>query len=123
MQHRPVFLNLFQIRFPLTAIVSILHRISGVLVFLFIPAILFVFQKSLASQESFVDTKKMFGQLSIKIIIFITLAALVYHIIAGLRHIVMDLGFADSKKAGKIGSIFVLLFSTLIISLLGIRLW
>lgn len=123
MQRRPVFLNLFHIRFPLTAIVSILHRVSGVLVFLFIPAILYVWQQSLFSEASFIDIKNTFNHLAVKAIIFITLAALIYHIIAGIRHIIMDFGFADSRKAGKIGSMLVMIFSMLIIIMLGIRLW
>jgi succinate dehydrogenase / fumarate reductase cytochrome b subunit len=122
-QQRPVFLNLFQIRFPLTAIVSIMHRISGILMFLFIPFMLSILQMSLVSQNSFDELSLTFNHPLIKISILLILSATIYHTLAGLRHIIMDLGFGDSRALAKISSILVLTLAILTILWLGIRLW
>jgi succinate dehydrogenase / fumarate reductase cytochrome b subunit len=122
-QQRPVFLNLFQIRFPLTAIVSIMHRISGILMFLFIPFMLSILQMSLVSQNSFDELRLTFNHPLIKISILLILSATIYHTLAGLRHIIMDLGFGDSRALAKISSILVLTLAILTILWLGIRLW
>lgn len=122
-RQRPVFLNLFQIRFPLTAIVSIVHRMSGMLIFLFIPCILAVLQMSIESQESFNNLQLILNNILFKVSMLTVLAAFVYHTIAGFRHVIMDFGFADSKRAARISSILVLIFSALIIMYLGVRIW
>lgn len=122
-QQRPVFLNLFQIRFPLTAIVSIIHRVSGILLFLFIPLILSILQMSLISLESFDHLQEIFSHPFAKISILLVLSAVVYHTIAGFRHIIMDFGIGDSKRTAKISSTIVIILSVLIITWLGIRIW
>lgn len=122
-QRRPVNLNLFTIHFPLPAIVSILHRISGVILFLLIPFILWGLDLSLASQQDFDSVHQFFIQPLIKFIIWCILAAFIYHFVAGVRHLFMDMGVGENLKSGRIGALFVILISVILIILAGIWLW
>ncbi len=120
---RPVFLNLFAIQFPITAIVSILHRASGVLLFLFIPCLLSVLASSLASEADFNALRDTFSQPLAKLLLWLFLAALSYHIIAGIRHLLMDMDIGDSLQAGRWGARIVLALSVIVILLIGVGLW
>jgi len=118
-----IFLNVFLMRLPLTAIVSILHRISGVLLFLFMPVILYFFQQSLLSQETFDLMKYYLSKGSIRLVIFCVVSLFLYHLIAGVRHIMMDYGIGEGHRSGLMGS-RVVLFTFILISLvIGVCLW
>lgn len=96
---RPVNLNFLGIHFPLTAWVSIAHRISGLCLFLFIPGLLFVLQESLKSLDAFTRLKTFLGQPVCAGMMSFILAILVYHTLFGIRHIVMDLKIGIGKKS------------------------
>lgn len=90
-----VFLNLFKIAFPITAIVSIAHRISGFFLFLTIPFLLYVLSSSYASEESF---NIITGWLSDYLwLISLIILAFVYHLCAGIRHLLMDIGIGEKN--------------------------
>lgn len=120
---RPMHLNLFVIRFPITAISSICHRISGVWIFICLPFILLMLQESLASIESFTEVSNKFNTIYYKLFFFSFLTATIYHAIAGIRHIIMDFGFFESKNDSKISSWIVIISSSLICLFLGAYLW
>jgi succinate dehydrogenase / fumarate reductase cytochrome b subunit len=89
-KNRPKNLNLFSIRFPVNAVVSILHRASGMALFAILPVVLLGFQASLASQQSF-DALVVSMQAPYAKVIFILLAwAFFHHFFAGFRHLGMD---------------------------------
>ena len=123
MKARPMHLNLFVIRFPITAISSICHRISGVWIFICLPFILLMLQESLASIESFTEVSNKFNTIYYKLFFFSFLTATIYHAIAGIRHIIMDFGFFESKNDSKISSWIVIISSSLICLFLGAYLW
>jgi len=120
---RPVNLNLFTISFPIPAIASILHRISGVILFLAIPFILWALSLSLASQQDFDDVRQLFTSAWMKFIIWGVLSALVFHLIAGIRHLLMDMGIGEELKSGKLGAQITIGISIVFIILVGIWLW
>ncbi len=120
---RPVHLALWNIKFPITAIVSILHRISGVLLFLAIPFLLWLLDKSLASFGDFVEVQSYFASFFVKSLLFIVVAALLYHLIAGIRHLLMDLHFGETLVAGRRNAYIVVGSSVLLIIILGFWLW
>ena len=123
MRDKPVFLNLFAIAFPITAIASILHRLSGLILFFMIPALLRLLQNSLYSSSSFSKyCKAVNNSFSIKLIVVFFLAALVYHLLAGIRHLIMDCGYGESKKAASISSYFVIISTVIFSMFLGYRL-
>ena len=117
---RPVYLNLFEFRFPLTAIVSILHRVSGVLLFLSIPLILWALDASLDNRFSFAQVTSVLMHPLVKIITWAILSAFIYHVVAGIRHLLMDCHIGETKEGGRLGAQLTLALSIALIVLLGI---
>lgn len=122
-EERPVYLNLFKIKFPCPAIVSILHRISGVIIFLALPLLLYLLQQSLAAATSFDAVTNLVHQPFMKLVLWLVLVATVFHLIAGIRHLLMDFGCFESLKAGRATATLVLALGILIIILVGVWLW
>lgn len=120
---RPVNLDLRTIKLPVTAYTSILHRISGVILFLGIAVLLFALDKSLASEEGFEQVKACLASPLAKLVIWGLLSALLYHLVAGVRHLIMDLGIGETLEGGKLGSKIVLVVSALLIVLVGVWVW
>ena len=87
---RPVFLNLLQIRMPVTAVASILHRVSGVLLFLALPAFIYLLQLSLRSEADFYSLTGFTGSFSIRVLASCLLWALIHHFFAGIRFLLLD---------------------------------
>jgi succinate dehydrogenase / fumarate reductase, cytochrome b subunit len=119
----PVNLNLFTIHVPLPALASFGHRVSGILLFLCIPFMLWMFKLSLTSAADYEHLVTVLSLGWIKFLLWVLLSALVYHLTAGLRHMLMDVGMADSLKSGQITAILVLLTSAVLAVLLGVWLW
>jgi len=120
---RPVNLNLTKFHFPVMAIISILHRISGVVLFFLSPYMLWLLQESLRSESSFQNLQEHLQRGCCKFLIWVLLSALTYHSVAGIRHLVMDMGWGESLKWGRIGSYIVLVVSIILIILAGIWVW
>lgn len=103
---RPVNLPLSQVisvnlKSPV-AIASILHRISGVVLFLLIPALLYVLQRSLVSQQEFdIVHTEIFGNICVRFVVWIFLAGLIYHLFAGIKHLFADIGVAEELQSGR----------------------
>jgi len=99
---RPVNLDIGSIKLPITSYVSILHRVSGVVLFFAVALLLCVFDASLESEQSFQSLKESFASPLIQFVLWAALAALAYHFVAGIRHLIMDLGFGeDSFESGR----------------------
>lgn len=122
-KQRPVNLNLFTIKFPIPAIVSILHRISGFILFLCIPFLLWLLQISLSSINHFDELQAFLGQPLVTILVWGVLAALFFHLVAGIRHLLMDLGFGESLKAGRFSAWAVVILSIALTLIAGVWLW
>ncbi|WP_233856456.1 succinate dehydrogenase, cytochrome b556 subunit [Paraburkholderia sp. HD33-4] len=118
---RPEFRNigigqiLTAYRLPLAGRVSILHRVSGALLFLFLPFLLFLFDQSLTSELSFEVFKGFLSNIIVKLITLVLAWAFLFHFCAGIRHLVMDTNHdAVSKEKGKSTSIVVIVVSSLL---------
>ena len=99
---RPVNLDIGTIKLPITSYVSILHRISGVFLFFAVAFLLYMLETSLSSEQGFQSLKDFFSKPLFQIILWASLAALAYHVVAGLRHLVMDFGIGEgSFQAGR----------------------
>ncbi|RJG09682.1 succinate dehydrogenase, cytochrome b556 subunit [Pseudomonas cavernicola] len=120
---RPVNLDLRTIKLPVTAYTSILHRISGVILFLGLGVLLFALDKSLASEEGFEQVKACLASPLAKFVIWGLLSALLYHLVAGVRHLIMDMGIGETLEGGKLGSQIVLAISVVLIVLAGVWIW
>jgi succinate dehydrogenase / fumarate reductase cytochrome b subunit len=118
-----IYLNLFQFAFPATAIASILHRLSGVFLFLALPWVLWALSQSLQSEAQFNELKQCLMHPLFKWVWAAFLVALFYHLIAGIRHIIMDMGVGDGKQSGRIGAYAVMVISGLFALWLGVCIW
>jgi len=115
---RPKNLDLRTIRLPINALVSILHRLSGCVLFLLIPIILFTLFQTLKSENDFNNLKFILALPKLKIIYFVLLWPFFHHFYAGIRHLAMDIHFATSLvKAIYTGKVVLVLgfVSTLIV--------
>ncbi len=98
---RPVFLNLFRIRLPIGGIVSILHRVTGVLLALSIPSMLYLLQQALTDAASFDVLAGALRSPGAKLLTLIALALLAQHFFSGLRHLLLDLDIGTGKTAAR----------------------
>ena len=89
-QHRVVFLDLAQIRLPVGAVTSILHRVSGVLLAVAIPVVAWAFARSLANPEGFADIAAWLANPGVKVAAVLWIWALSHHLLAGVRHMLSD---------------------------------
>lgn len=121
---RPINLNLLTIRFPITAIVSILHRASGVLLFLLIPLLLWMLSASLASPTDFMLLQDTLSGTFWKFLLWLMLSAWTYHLFAGMRHILMDFEIlSESLASGRFTAKVVMGLSVILSLLIGAWLW
>ena len=121
-QRRPINLNLFTIRFPLPAIVSIFHRLSGFFLFLLIPFVLWLFSFSL-TEAGFELLQALLNTFLVKLILWVLLIPFCYHLIAGVRHLFMDIEVGTSLKGGKRSAQLTFVVTILFIILAGVWLW
>ena len=122
-KERPVNLSLSTVKFPSTAIVSVLHRLSGLLLFLLLPCILLALKYSLLSDTGFLTVQQVLYNPVSKVVLWIILAALVHHFFAGIRHLLMDLGLGETLVVSKITAWLVMIISTILFVLIGVWLW
>jgi succinate dehydrogenase / fumarate reductase cytochrome b subunit len=120
---RPVNLDIGTIDLPITAYASILHRVSGVVLFFAVGILLWMLDASLASEESFDALKETLANPILKLIVWGILAALGYHLLAGVRHMIMDFGIGESLEGGARGAKIVLLSAVILVILAGAWLW
>lgn len=119
---RPKNLNLFTIRFPVTAIASILHRVSGLGLFLLIPCLLWLLSYSL-TESGFDQLERCLFSAWGKLLVWIIFIPFCYHFAAGIRHLVMDLHIGTTREGGKVGAKVMFGVSIALILLVGIWLW
>ncbi len=117
---RPVNLDLGTIQFPLPAIVSLLHRISGFALFGLIPLLIWAWQYSLSSPENFAELADC---TAFKVGVTILLAGLVYHTVAGFRHLIADLGIGESLAASRATAAVTMVLSGAVFIALGVWVW
>ncbi|WP_114767489.1 succinate dehydrogenase cytochrome b556 subunit [Vibrio rhodolitus] len=120
---RPVNLDLQTIRFPITAIASILHRVSGVITFVAVGILLWLLSLSLSSPNGFTQAVDIIDGWFFTFILWGILTALAYHIVGGVRHLLMDLGYFEELDTGAM-SAKVSFGVTAVLSLLaGVMVW
>ncbi|ANE76587.1 succinate dehydrogenase cytochrome b556 subunit [Dickeya solani] len=123
-KQRPVNLDLQTIQFPVTAIASILHRVSGVITFVAVGILLWLLGLSLSSQEGFVQAAAIMDSFIVKFIVWGILTALAYHIVGGLRHLLMDFGYIEENLAAGTRSAKLSFIITVVLSFLaGVLVW
>jgi succinate dehydrogenase / fumarate reductase cytochrome b subunit len=122
-KNRPKDLSLTRIKLPVPGLVSILHRISGFGLFLFLPLLLWLLQSSLASPDSYVRYRDAIAHPLMKLILIGLLWAFLHHLFAGLRFLMLDMHYGTSLSAARNSSRAVLGISILLTIVLGVSLW
>ncbi len=120
---RPVNLNLFSIQFPLPAITSILHRITGFVLFICTPFLLWMLHESLASAEQFDSLVALLQSTPAKVILLLVLSGLLYHLFAGIRHLFMDAQIGETLRGANIGAALTFILTIVCISFIGYWIW
>ncbi|HRQ59099.1 MAG TPA: succinate dehydrogenase, cytochrome b556 subunit [Azoarcus taiwanensis] len=120
---RPKHLALHEIRLPLPGIVSILHRVSGAGLFLLLPFLLFLFDRSLGSAESFAVYQSVVSNWFIKLVLFGLLWAYLHHFCAGIRFLLLDLHIGGDLEPARKSSKIVLAVSIALTLIIGVMLW
>jgi succinate dehydrogenase / fumarate reductase, cytochrome b subunit len=125
---RPEFRNigigqLAKYRLPLAGKVSILHRISGILLFLLLPFSLYLFEQSLTSEISFDTLKGFFSNIIVKLVVLVISWAFTFHFFAGLRFLLLDTHTAVSKEGGRSTATVVLVLSTLVTIAIALKIF
>jgi succinate dehydrogenase / fumarate reductase cytochrome b subunit len=124
------FTDLTTYSLPPAGIVSILHRVSGILMFLVLPFIIWMFDTSISSEISFAKFKAVFNNgfsfvpgVLVKLVALALIWAYLHHFIAGVRHLWMDATHSVSKQQGRISAIVTLASSGVLTLVLGAKLF
>ncbi len=123
MPKRPRYLKLTQIRMPVPAVVSIMHRVSGAVLFLALPLLLCWLQQSLLSSDGFNTLKATFSGGFVKLVLLALLWAYFHHVCAGIRHLALDLDIGTDLAPARLSSTLVLVISIALTIAVGTLLW
>ena len=120
---RPVYLSLSQFDWPFAAIASITHRLTGVFLFAGIAYLLWLLDMALESAAGFAAAAETLSEAPAKLALMAVLAALLYHLVAGIKHMFMDFGVGETLAAARVNSILAFVFTAIGTILLGAWLW
>lgn len=119
---RPVYLNLLLIRMPVGAVVSILHRVTGLILVLALPLVLYAFELSLRDSAGFDQVAVWLQGLPARIGLLAVFWVLMHHLLAGLRHLLMDIDIGLGRAGARLGAALVLAGGVLATAVLAWRL-
>jgi len=120
---RPVNLDLGKFHFPLPAITSILHRISGIIIFVGVAFLMYGLDLSLSGEDGFNRVNELLDSFLAKLITWGILSALLYHLVAGIKHLLMDAGVGEELESGRLAAKITLVVSIVLIILAGVWVW
>ena len=120
---RPVNLDIGTMRLPITAWASITHRASGVFLFVGTAVLIWALDTSLKSPEGFASIQECLANPVAKLVIWAILAGLIYHSLAGIKHLIMDFGIGESMEGGVLGTRIVIVLSAVLILATGALIW
>jgi len=121
---RPVNINpLTDYGWPFTALVSITNRVLGIVLFAGVAFGLYLLDMALASEESFAQVTALMQLTLVKSAVLFFIFSLTYHLVAGVKHLLLDFHIGDTFEAAQIGSAIVLISAVTITGIIGINLW
>lgn len=123
-KQRPKYYDLNLANLPPPGIVSILHRISGALLFFpVIPALLYVMQAALGSEEGWQHWRSFFAEPAVKAVLLGVVWLYAHHFLAGIRYLLLDVHLGISKQTSRASAKAVLVLGLLVTALVGWRFW
>jgi succinate dehydrogenase cytochrome b subunit len=112
---RPVFLDLTRIHLPVTAVLSITHRLSGIVLFLLIPLLIYLLDLSLSSQQSYNRVVAVFDHWGARFAFCILLWGFFHHLLAGIRYLLIDIDIAVRRESSQITAWCVIVGGVLVL--------
>lgn len=103
-EQRPVFLNLFRIRFPATAVASFGHRLAGLLLFVLLPVLIYAVEVSLRGPEGFEAVRQWLASWPVQLLLWLVAWAGLHHLFAGLRFLLIDVDVGVARRPARIGA-------------------
>ncbi|MDP4536943.1 succinate dehydrogenase, cytochrome b556 subunit [Alkalimonas collagenimarina] len=122
-KQRPVNLDLTTISLPAAAKASILHRVTGVALFIALILVVWAWAVSLSSAEGFEQVKTVLTSHFAKFLAWGTITVLLYHLIGGIRHMIMDLGYWEELASGNTSARIAIGLWIILAVLAGVWLW
>ena len=116
---RPVYLNLFKIRLPIAGVVSLAHRLSGILMFLAMPFIVYLLDLSVQSLEGFSQVISILQQPLLVAVQILFVWALAHHLFAGIRFLLIDADIAIEKKQANYAAWLVMFLAAIVVVVLA----
>jgi succinate dehydrogenase / fumarate reductase cytochrome b subunit len=123
MPSRPKHLDLFSIKLPLPGFVSILHRVSGALLFMALPLLLWLLQQSLRSIETYTRVSELLQSGLLRLVLLGLLWGFLHHLCAGIRYLLIDAHLVSGLAQARASSWLVLAASLSLTALFGVKLW
>ena len=120
---RPVNLDLTQFSFPLPALTSIAHRVTGVALFVGLVFLMYGLDLSLQNEEGFDKAKELLDLFVVKLVIWGMVSALLYHLVAGIKHLIMDTGVGETLEGGFLAAKATIAISVVLIVFAGVWIW
>ncbi len=108
---RPAFINLFIIRLPVAGFMSIIHRVTGVVMVMAVPLVLWLLELSLSSEAGFALSRQWLSGWQGMAVIFFALWALMHHFLAGIRYLLLDIDLGIERPCFRYSAWAVLLLS------------
>ncbi len=118
----PVHLNLLQIRLPIAGVMSILHRLCGALLFLFLPAFSWLLHASVSDADAWEAIVAWLITPFGRIFLILSLWALLHHLLAGIRYLLLDLDLGVDRPAYRQSAWAVVFAAPLMALLIGVLL-
>lgn len=122
-RERPINLDLTKFAFPITAIASILHRVTGVILFVGIAFMLYALDLALESEAGLEQARSL---IATPIGMFVTwglLTTLGYHFVAGIKHLIMDFGHGETLAGGRLLAQGTIVLAVVLSALAGVWVW
>lgn len=120
---RPIFLNLFRIHLPITGVVSFAHRVSGVLLVLALPFMVFLFSRSLQSEQGFQYVNHILQLWWVRLLSVLVTGSLVLHFLSGIRFLLLDLDIGIRLHQARASAWTVLAVAGLILIAMIVGWW
>jgi succinate dehydrogenase / fumarate reductase cytochrome b subunit len=122
-KRRPLWFNLSPLNRPVPGLVSILHRVSGVLLFLGLIGFLYLLDLSLASESGYTRAGELLSSPIAKLLVIASVWALLHHLCAGIRHLFLDIDVGASLHAARRSALAVLVVSLALTASIAVRIW
>jgi len=122
-KRRPLWFNLSPLNLPVPGLVSILHRVSGALLFLGLIGFLYLLDASLSSESGYARAGDLLSHPLAKLLVIASIWALLHHMCAGIRHLFLDIDVGASLHAARRSAFAVLVVSLALTASIAVRLW